>query len=100
MRDIKNIKKQVEKILIDNPGARNSDLELYVLLCEEINPDACKRPFAEVMLHRKEYGLPNTETVRRSRQYIQEHNIALRASKAVTDERYKNFKVVKEFVSE
>lgn len=100
MRDIRNIKKQVEKILLENPTTRNSDLELYVLLCKTINPEACKRPFAEVMLHRKEYGLPNTETVRRSRQYIQEHNAALRASKSVTDERYENYKMVKEFISE
>ena len=98
MKEISKVKDQVERMLIENPATRNSDLELYVALCMEINPEACKRPFAEVMLHRKEYGLPNTETVRRSRQVLQEHNIALRGSKKATDGRFDNYKSVREFV--
>lgn len=98
MKEIETIYEKIERIMLNKPETRNSDAELYVALCMEINPEAANRPFKEVMLHRKEYGLPNTETVRRSRQKAQENNIHLRACKTVNDARYENYKFIREWV--
>lgn len=97
MKEIETLYDKVERILIEQPKTRDSDAELYIALCLEINGEALNRPFKEVMLHRKAYGLPNEKSVERVRRKVQEKNFHLRSTKAVEDARYENFKFVREW---
>jgi hypothetical protein len=47
---------------------------LYVTVCNELNPAAINGPFWHVLLNLKTFGLPNIETVRRTRQKVQQCN--------------------------
>lgn len=71
MKQIKQTQEIVKAVLQDIPETRNSDDELYFHVCKRINPDALLKPFYMVVLHRKEHSLPPFESVRRSRQKIQ-----------------------------
>lgn len=65
----------VYKILQNHPGARNSDNQLYYLVCSVVGKrngvDIESMPMPRFFLHMKEFGMPNFETVRRTRQRIQ-----------------------------
>lgn len=102
-REMKNIKKTnelVQRILLDYPDSRGSDDTLYKYVVEAINPDAAGMPFCHVLLNRNEYGLPPYESVRRSRQKLQETYPMLRASKEVEEARAENEQEVRDFVSD
>lgn len=73
----------VKQILIDQPVTRNSDMLLYVTVCEQINPTAINGPFWHVLLNLKQFGLPNIETVRRTRQKVQQCNPELAGNSTV-----------------
>lgn len=100
MKDIFKISDIVREVLTDKPETRNSDTTLYLAVCERMNPDACRMSFSTVFEHRKELGIPNMETVRRSRQNLQSKYESLRATKEVTDGRYESWKVVREYVAQ
>lgn len=100
MKDIFRISDIVKTVLTEQPLTRNSDTTLYLAVCEKMNPDACRMSFATVFEHRKELGIPNMETVRRSRQKIQSECKWLMAAEEVTDARYENWKAVREYVSQ
>lgn len=68
LRTAQNI---VRDILETNPDTRNSDTALYLKVCEKVNPKALDKPFWVVLGSLKELGLPNFETVRRTRQKLQ-----------------------------
>lgn len=97
MRDVYKTQDVVKNTLIKYPETRNSDNVLYVRVCNLINPRACTYSFSYVLQHLSELGLPKVETVRRTRQKIQAENPELRASDRVTDGRYENYKVMKEY---
>ena len=102
-REMKNIKRTnelVQRILLDYPDSRGSDDTLYKYVVEAINPDAAGMPFCHVLLNRNEYGLPPYESVRRSRQKIQEMYPMLRASKEVEEARAENEQAVRDYVSD
>lgn len=102
-REMKNIKKTnelVQRILLDYPDSRGSDDTLYRYVVEAINPDAANMPFCQVLLNRNEYGLPPYESVRRSRQKLQETYPMLRASKEVEEARAENEQEVRDYVSD
>ncbi len=69
--ELKTTQDVVKEILETNEMARNSDMALYVKVCERINPNVLSKPFWVVLLSLKEYNLPNIETVRRTRQKLQ-----------------------------
>ena len=75
MNEIKHTSKLVKKALINHPQARNSDNYLYYVICHdllaEIGLNIDKLSLTNALLNRKVYGLPNFETVRRTRQKIQ-----------------------------
>lgn len=100
MKDIFKISEIVKKVLTEQPMTRNSDTSLYLAVCQEMNPDACRMSFSTVFEHRKELGIPNMETVRRSRQNLQSKYEELRATDKVTDGRYESWKVVREYVAQ
>lgn len=101
MDNLKNTKKLVEEILKNNVKTRNSDDYLYYKVCEYILESRGVRidrvSLTEALLLRKEYELPNYETVRRTRQKCQQDNPELRASadveveRAIREEAYREF---------
>ena len=84
-KEFKQTRKIVKNILTDYPQTRNSDNALYIKVVAAINPQANDRPFANVLSNLEELGLPCFETVRRTRQKIQEEIPELRACDIVAD---------------
>lgn len=101
MNSIKNTADLVKQVLMINPKARNSDNYLYYVVCKvklaEQGIDIDKLSFREGLLQRNEFGLPNFETVRRTRQKIQHDNPELsahsdvKAQRAILEEAYREF---------
>ena len=81
------VKDLVIDILTRYPETRDSDNKLYIKVIDTIQPDVSKKSVEEVLLHLKELGLPQFESVRRSRAKAQEENEHLRGSKEVTQAR-------------
>lgn len=77
---IGEISKIVERILNNDPMARNDDRYLYLEVVREIKPSVLYEPFAMAYMDK---DLPSTETVRRSRQKVQEQNPNLGADSDV-----------------
>ena len=100
MKNIKKTNELVQRILLDYPDSRGSDDTLYKYVVEAIHPDAANMPFCQVLLNRNEYGLPPYESVRRSRQKLQETYPMLRASKEVEESRAESEQEVRDFVSD
>lgn len=99
MKDIESVSKVVERILREKEHTRGSDAALYREVCRHYNPVACDLPFVIVMEDPGQFDLPKTETVRRSRQRLQELHKELRPCKEVEDGRYENYKAVLEYIS-
>lgn len=87
MNNIENTKKLVLSALEDNARTRDSDDYLYYVICRRIlnekGIDIRRITLENFLLCRKEYKLPAFETVRRTRQKVQEKNPHLRSSKDV-----------------
>lgn len=67
------------------PRARNDDMFLY---CKIAEVRGCSgEPLSEVLLNLKNYDMPPFETVRRSRQKVQEMRPDLKADIEVKDQR-------------
>ncbi len=77
----------VQDILTSNIASRNSDNFLFYMVCKKVldakGIDIDKIGFKKLFLSLKEYELPQFETVRRTRQKLQEHNPELRCNEAV-----------------
>lgn len=73
----------VKQVLEENERTRNSDNELYVEICYRVNPSAMRLPFEDVIANLSRFGLPPFESVRRSRQKIQEAHPHLRSNEEV-----------------
>ncbi len=88
MNDLINTKKRVLAALEADEKARDSDDYLYYVICKSIlnerDMDIRRITLENFLLCRKGYDLPAFETVRRSRQSIQEDNPHLRSSKTVS----------------
>jgi hypothetical protein len=91
MNDLKYITQLVKAILKEDPKARNSDSYLYLLILrifaerQGINLDEIKIPY--FLLNMKELGLPAFESVRRTRQKVQEHFPELASAKKIAEKR-------------
>ena len=94
--NIQSTQKIVEEVLNEKPETRESDGALIVEVLRSINPEIVKEPFYKVVPMCSETGeYPPFETIRRTRQKIQERNPHLRASKEV--ESYRAYKEHKFF---
>lgn len=80
----------VRKILTDFPRTRDDDDELYVKVCETLNPNITYMTFSYVMRSRSSFGLPIFESVRRTRQKLQEENEYLRGTLSTQEKREKH----------
>lgn len=95
---VKRVYERVKRILEDTPEARDNDGLLIALFDEEINPSVSGMSYGRVMAHRSELGLPTCESIRRSRQRVQEETPSLASSKAVQKMRDKQRAEYEEFV--
>ena len=92
-------KKLVKQVLVENERARNSDNELYVEICHRVNPSAMRLPFEDVIGNLASLGLPPFESVRRSRQKLQEQYPELRPNDEVAIFRAENETAYREFAT-
>ena len=83
MRDIYKIQEKVRELLTKYPETRNSDTDLYIHMCMDINEIACYLPFIEVLKNRKNLGMPSIESVGRIRRKLQAEYPELRAVEEV-----------------
>lgn len=94
MNDLKTTTKLVKHILEDDKQCRNSDSFLYLKVLEHISNEegyALERMTVPFFLENMNlYGFPGFETVRRTRQKIQQTHPHLAASEAVEEMRMVN----------
>ncbi len=96
--ELRTTTEQVKYILERFPEARNSDDVLYLKVCERISSLCVNMSFKDVLTNRKAYNLPAFESVRRSRQKIQQHHPELAGDNNVEAQRELNEEVFREYV--
>lgn len=100
-KELTTTKALVKSILEQDEMARNSDNYLYfrvlAMIGSQRNIDINSVPVSQFFLNLSELGFPPFETVRRSRQYIQNKFPELSANKVVEDFRKENETVFREF---
>jgi len=92
---IKKVADQVKEILENSKEARNSDRILYYLLLQRVDESMLDVSVKEFLLYADH--VPNFESVRRSRQKVQEKYPELRASDKVQDYKYEREKEFMDF---
>ena len=97
MKNILQTSVIVKQVLEAVPDTRNSDDLLYIAVCGRINKEALTKPFCQVMAMRNELGLPPFESVRRTRQKIQEKHPELAGCTEVEAHRVLNEEIVREY---
>lgn len=94
---LRNIKALVKTILEENDNTRSSDMLLYFEVCRALNDKALEYPFGGVILKLDKFNLPPFESVRRSRQKVQEQHPELAANDVVQVFRAENEEEYREF---
>ena len=97
MNDLKSTTELVKKILEERPEARNSDYILYSLICERVNRKILNLPFDMVLSLLDKRKIPNFETVRRTRQKVQEEFPELKGSIKTRQKRAEKEAAFREF---
>lgn len=97
MRNLKTIEGKVKAILEKDEEARNDDMLLYLKVCNTFLKGTGAMPFAEVMAQYKYLGLPNFESVGRTRRKLQEKypelmgNVRVRQLRASREKDYRQY---------
>lgn len=94
---LRNTKALVKTILEQVPETRSSDMQLYLEVCNKLNPEAGCMPFWVVIINLDNLRLPPFESVRRSRQKVQAECPHLAACSEVELFRAENEEIYKEF---
>ena len=96
MSEIKKIKNMVERVLKDNPQARNDDYVLIAEIYKKYYGINFAHGFLDIMLNHKRLGLPSFESITRARRKYQEEmpiiygsNVLVRKARAKMEEEYK-----------
>lgn len=101
VKELKTISGLVKAILEYDKPSRNSDSVLYLnvltVICGEKDIDVKSLTVPSLLLLGKDLGLPNFETVRRSRQKIQAEFPELSGNKEVQAHRQANEDAFREF---
>jgi len=97
MGKLAQMKPQIEFLLTKYPVLRDDDFLLIGMAYHTYYGIGYDQPFLYVMKHHKELGLPSFETIRRTRQKVQEENPSLESSKAKKKERQMAFNDFLEF---
>ena len=96
-KELATITDVVKDILTKFPETRNSDDYLYCKVCERVNAIYINLPFWKVLINRKKYGYPSTETVGRARRKIQSEYPELSANSTVSAGRMLNEEIFREY---
>lgn len=80
MKSLFKMEDVVKDILSWNPNTRDDDFILIYEVYRKINPLVLKLSFGEILLCHNHFGLPSFESIRRSRQKVQQNNSDLRAT--------------------
>lgn len=101
MDNLKTTTDLVKDILKNNPSARNSDNVLYYCVLSKIGKrngiDIENMSITTFFLHLKEYGFPQFESVRRTRQKIQACHPELSGCDTVEAHRTANEEVFRDY---
>lgn len=101
MKELMTTTDLVKRILEERPEARCSDNILYFFVCgiiaKEKGLDMDKISMTKFLLNMKECGFPQFESVRRTRQKIQEKNPCLSADSRVEAHRMMNENTFREY---
>lgn len=96
-----NIRALVKKIMEQDAGTRNCDSYLYLKVISEVaktkNYDLSAVSVTDYLSNMSQWGFPPFESVRRSRQKLQENNPDLASIDVVQDFRVQNEAVFREF---
>ena len=100
-KELKTITDIVKEVLRSHEKARNCDDYLYYLVCSLVGKqngfDVDNMQLSHFLLHRREYKLPAFETVRRTRQKIQQHhpelcgNDVVEGYRTVNEDKFRNY---------
>ena len=96
-KELKTTTDLVKHILETVPATRNSDTLLYYRVCDVIDSKSLGLSFGYVLLSMNELKLPGFETVRRSRQKIQQTHPELAGDSTVEAYRVMNEEVFREY---
>lgn len=100
-RELISIKALVKSLLEQESVCRNSDNFLYLRviskIAEQKGIDLDKVSILSFLLTMSKQGFPPFESVRRARQYVQEHNPELSSIKRIKAKRKENEAVFREF---
>ena len=100
-RELSTTTDLVRELLTNEPQTRNSDNYLYLRVLQTVGKqrgvDINNMPVLRFLLHSKQYGLPPFESVRRSRQKLQEHNPELASNSNVEAQREVNEEIFREY---
>lgn len=96
-KELKATTELVKQLLEKIPATRDNDDYLYYKVCEARNKSCLHLPFSMVIMNRKQYKLPAFESVRRTRQKLQEHNPELAACDTVEGFRIINEQEFREY---
>lgn len=94
---LKQMKDKVAFLLKEYPRLRDDDFMLVAMVYKTYYGVGYEDGFLYVMKHHEEMGLPSFETIRRTRQKVQEENQTLESSKAKKKERQIAFNEFYEF---
>ena len=97
MATLTTIKPKVEYLLRMYPRLRDDDWLLIGMVYHTYYGIGYDKGFLEVMKNHEELDLPSFETIRRTRQKVQEENPSLESSKAKKKERQMAFNEFLEF---
>lgn len=81
----------------DEPITRSSDDLLYLKVCERYNATVLDKPFWYVFANRKLLNVPPFESVRRSRQKLQEHHPELCGTDDAEAQRLVNEQLMRDY---
>ena len=100
MTQLNSLKPVIKEYLEKHPVLRDDDWWLIGKVYKEQYGINYEMSFLEVMKRHKDLGLPSFETIRRTRQKVQEENPHLESSKAKKKERQIAFNDFYEFAKE
>lgn len=83
MNELRKTAEIVREILTEEPETRSDDMLLYYMVCRKMNPQFISIPFGVAILTMKEHGVAPFETVRRTRQKMQQSYPELAANSTV-----------------
>lgn len=77
MKDLSGLVKQ---ILTEHKDSRDDDFKVIGYVVKTLNPEAMHLTFGQTLWNHSKLGLPNFETIRRTRQKLQQDNPDLRGT--------------------